>query len=70
MRLNAESKSTSSVSFNGTNYKDWVDEMAFFLQGKGYWEVITLDPPEPKTGETETSESFIKRYDEWISKDW
>ena len=41
--------------------------MAFFLQGKEYWKFVTLAPPEPKTGETET---FIKRYDEWISKDW
>ena len=68
MRLNQETDIPSN--FNGTNYQDWADEMTFYLQGKGYWEVVICDPPGMKAGETETLESFIVRSDQWKSKDW
>ena len=69
MRLSQEPAIKPKL-FTGANYQEWADEMTFFLQGKGYWEVIVFDPPGPKAGETETSDSFTTRKEEWIAKDW
>ena len=57
-----------NVTFYGSNYDIWAQEMCSFLKGQFLWHIMTGEIPKATQKADKDEEKFIERLDKWDGK--